>query len=295
MSIPDSLMWEWYILLTDLEAEIPPAAWSGRAAPPKGINEVARRLVTDHGAAAAEAEAGSSGSSPAAGCAVPEIAPPAASRSSPARRAGLAPNRSRHDGSSAGAVTIDGERAAPLAPSPRAPAVPRQVGKRRFAPSPSRRLNRHVHRRGTAGPSRAPASARSRRSRARSRRGSRRSSASTGRRSYAAQIRCATCGGRGAGTGRLRGSRPRRPCLPTVRSRRYARAGGVELPPPLFSSSPDSSASVSGPTPGSARSAAALCALGAARPGPRRPTAARLETAAAPPATISSTFMAARR
>ncbi len=145
MSIPDSLMWEWYLLLTDLEeAEIARRRREVEAGRlhPKGIKqELARRLVTDYHGAAAAREAEAEFERVFAGGGVPDEIPEIALAGGQPlitllAEAGLAPSRNEARRLvEQGAVTIDGERAsAPLAPlAARAEPYLVKVGKRRFA------------------------------------------------------------------------------------------------------------------------------------------------------------------
>lgn len=145
MSLPDALMWSWYLLLTDLpEAEIESRKRrleAGELHPKAVKQELARRLVTDyHGAAAADAAEREFESVFAQGAApdiVPEIAVAA---DLPLTKllvaAGLAPsNGEARRLIDQGAVTIDGERASDpyLALSANANGYLFKVGKRRFA------------------------------------------------------------------------------------------------------------------------------------------------------------------
>jgi len=145
MSIPDALMWDWYLLLTDL----PQSEIAGRRARleagslhPKAVKrELARRLVTQfHGeAAAAEAEAEFENVFAAGG--VPENVPEKELAGSWTllkllTAAGLAPsNGEARRLVEQGAVAIDGERAGDpfLELSPRPQPYLFKVGKRRFA------------------------------------------------------------------------------------------------------------------------------------------------------------------
>ena len=145
MSIPDALMWDWYLLLTDL----PQSEIAGRRARleagslhPKAVKrELARRLVTQfHGeAAAAEAEAEFENVFAAGG--VPENVPEKELAGSWTllkllTAAGLAPsNGEARRLVEQGAVAIDGERAGDpfLELSPRPEPYLFKVGKRRFA------------------------------------------------------------------------------------------------------------------------------------------------------------------
>jgi len=145
MSIPDALMWDWYVLLTDLPAaEIASRKReiaSGALHPKSVKQELARRLVTDfHGAAAArEAEAEferifASGGLPDA---MPELSlagdQPLIALLAAAE---LAPSKSEAKRLiEQGAVTIDGERAGdPFARlAPRVEPYVVKAGKRRFA------------------------------------------------------------------------------------------------------------------------------------------------------------------
>lgn len=145
MSIPDALMWDWYLLLTDLEeteiARRRREVEAGRLHP-KGVKqELARRLVADyHGEAAAE-EAEAEFERVFAGGGLPDEVPEVAlpggrPLATLLAEAGLAPSRNEARRLvEQGAVTIDGERAsAPLAPlPPRAEPYLVKVGKRRFA------------------------------------------------------------------------------------------------------------------------------------------------------------------
>jgi tyrosyl-tRNA synthetase len=145
MSIPDSLMWDWYLLLTDVPereiAERRARVGAGELHPKKVKAELARRLVAEfHGEAAAQ-EAESEFEAVFAGGGVPEDVPEhelegtwtlgkllaaadLASSNAEARRL-----------LQQGAVTIDGQRAGDpfleLAPRPKPYLF--KVGKRRFA------------------------------------------------------------------------------------------------------------------------------------------------------------------
>jgi tyrosyl-tRNA synthetase len=145
MSIPDSLMWNWFLLLTDLpQAEIADrrARLEAGALHPKAVKqELARRLAAQfHGEAAArEAEAEFESVFAAGG--VPEEIPEKELAGSWTlakllAAAGLAPsNGEARRLIQQGAVLIDGERADDpfLALSPRPEPYLFKVGKRRFA------------------------------------------------------------------------------------------------------------------------------------------------------------------
>jgi tyrosyl-tRNA synthetase len=145
MSIPDSLMWDWYLLLTDVPereiAERRARVGAGELHPKKVKAELARRLVAEfHGEAAAQ-EAESEFEAVFAGGGVPEDVPEhelegtwtlgkllaaadLASSNAEARRL-----------LQQGAVTIDGQRAGDsfLELAPRPEPYLFKVGKRRFA------------------------------------------------------------------------------------------------------------------------------------------------------------------
>jgi len=145
MSIPDALMWDWYLLLTDLpQSEIADrrARLEAGSLHPKAVKqELARRLVTQfHGeAAAAEAEAEFENVFAAGG--VPENVPEKELAGSWTllkllTAAGLAPsNGEARRLVEQGAVAIDGEHAGDpfLELSPRPQPYLFKVGKRRFA------------------------------------------------------------------------------------------------------------------------------------------------------------------
>ncbi len=144
MSIPDTLMWDWYLLLTDLPtAEIAARKerlGRGEVHPKSLKQDLARRLVTDfHGAeaaAAAEAEFErifSGGGVPDDVEALTATAQPLAALLA---ELGLAPSKNEARRLvQQGAVTIDGERAADPAAvlAARPEAYLFKVGKRRFA------------------------------------------------------------------------------------------------------------------------------------------------------------------
>ncbi len=145
MSIPDALMWDWYLLLTDLEeseiARRRREVEAGRLHP-KGVKqELARRLVADYHGDAAAQEAEAEFERVFAGGGLPDEVPEIALRgdrplATLLAEAGLAPSRNEARRLvEQGAVTIDGERAsAPLAPlPPRGEPYLVKVGKRRFA------------------------------------------------------------------------------------------------------------------------------------------------------------------
>ena len=145
MSIPDRLMWDWYLLLTDLpESEIEDRrrrSEAGELHPMELKKELARRLVAEYhgGEAAAEAEAAfervfSAGELPEE---MPEIAldGPLPLLKALAQAELAASNAEARRLVQQGAVTLDGERAADpfreLAPRDEPYVV--KVGKRRFA------------------------------------------------------------------------------------------------------------------------------------------------------------------
>ncbi len=145
MSIPDSLLWDWLLLLTDVpEGEIAAqraAARAGTANPVHLKRELARRLVARyHGAEEAEAAEREFASVFAAG-GVPEEVPELEVGSPRPLAAllaetGLAPSRNEARRLVAqGAVTIDGERWSDPARELAARRTPYlvKVGKRRFA------------------------------------------------------------------------------------------------------------------------------------------------------------------
>jgi tyrosyl-tRNA synthetase len=145
MSIPDSLMWDWFLLLTDLpqsEIAVRRAQLEAGSLHPKAVKqELARRLVAQfHGEAAArEAEAEFENVFAAGG--VPEEVPEKELAGSWTlakllTAAGLAPsNGEARRLIQQGAVVIDGERAEDpfLELSPRPEPYLFKVGKRRFA------------------------------------------------------------------------------------------------------------------------------------------------------------------
>jgi tyrosyl-tRNA synthetase len=145
MSIPDALMWDWYLLLTDLprpEIERRRAAVAAGEMHPKGVKqELARRLVADyHGKQAARAAEAEFEKVFSAG-GVPEKVPDHAVEGSRTllkllAETGLAPsNAEARRLIEQGAVAIDGARAADPFHElpPRAEPYLFKVGKRRFA------------------------------------------------------------------------------------------------------------------------------------------------------------------
>jgi tyrosyl-tRNA synthetase len=145
MSIPDSLMWDWYLLLTDVpEREIAgrrARVEAGELHPKKVKQELARRLVADfHGDAAAH-QAESEFEAVFAGGGVPEDVPEHELEGTWSlikllAAADLAPsNAEARRLLQQGAVTIDGERAGDpfLELAPRPEPYLFKVGKRRFA------------------------------------------------------------------------------------------------------------------------------------------------------------------
>ena len=145
MSIPDSLMWSWFLLLTDISegeiAERRAAVESGELHPKKVKQELARCLVADfHGGAAAR-QAEDEFEAVFAGGGVPGDVPEhelegAWSLGKLLAAADLAPsNAEARRLLQQGAVTIDGERAGDpfLELAPRPEPYLFKVGKRRFA------------------------------------------------------------------------------------------------------------------------------------------------------------------
>lgn len=145
MSLPDALMWDWYLLLTDLpEAEIQARkrrVEAGELHPKAVKQELARRLVTDyHGAEAAEGAEREFESIFAQGAAPDEVPEIAVGADLPLAKllvaAELAPsNAEARRLIEQGAVAIDGERASDpyLVLSVNADGYLFKVGKRRFA------------------------------------------------------------------------------------------------------------------------------------------------------------------
>ncbi len=145
MSIPDSLMWDWYLLLTDLpEAEIAHRkrqAESGEQNPKTFKQELGRRLVASfHGDAAAEEAVAAFEKVFAAGGVPDDVPELSFTAGSPLARAlaeaGLAPsNNEARRLIQQGAVSIDGERVSDpaLVLAPGAEPYLVKVGKRRFA------------------------------------------------------------------------------------------------------------------------------------------------------------------
>jgi tyrosyl-tRNA synthetase len=145
MSIPDALMWDWYLLLTDLsEREIKARrarVEAGQLHPKEVKQELARRLVADYHGAAAAAAAAAEFEKVFAGGGVPDDVPEKelAGDWTLAKLLATAALAASHGEArrlvEQGAVAIDGERAADpfLALSPRAEPYLFKVGKRRFA------------------------------------------------------------------------------------------------------------------------------------------------------------------
>lgn len=144
MSIPDALMWNWYLLLTDVDAaelqRRQREVEAGTLHPKRVKQELARRLVTDfHGAAAAQ-RAEEEFESVFAGGGVPEEIPEKELAGAGALQklltaAGLAAsNGEARRLIEQGAVQIDGERAGDpfLELTPRSEPYLLKVGKRRF-------------------------------------------------------------------------------------------------------------------------------------------------------------------
>ncbi len=145
MSIPDTLLWDWYLLLTDLsEAEIArrrAAVEAGRLHPKAAKGDLAESLVAQYHGAAAAAEAAAEFERIFAGGGVPdEIEERELAGGARQVRAILAETKAAASSNDAvrlvrqGAVTIDGERAADpfrdLPPRPEPYLF--KVGKRRF-------------------------------------------------------------------------------------------------------------------------------------------------------------------
>ena len=145
MSIPDSLMWDWYLLLTDLptgEIESRQKKVVAGELHPKALKqELARRLVTDYHGAAAALEAEAEFARVFSGGGLPDELPEIALAGGRALtallvEAALAPSKSEARRLvEQGAVSVDGERFgdafAALEPRPEPYTV--KVGKRRFA------------------------------------------------------------------------------------------------------------------------------------------------------------------
>ena len=144
MSIPDALMWDWLLLLTD-EPEEAIAARRGAVeagdAHPKQIKQaLARQIVTDYHGANAAGQAEGEFEKVFAGGGVPDDMPEhtlaTCGLSQAIARIGLAASgREAHRLVQQGAVSIDGEKRT----DPKSPLEPRdapyvvKVGKRRFA------------------------------------------------------------------------------------------------------------------------------------------------------------------
>ena len=145
MSIPDELMWDWYLLLTELsESEIEArrgAVASGDLHPKKVKQELATRLTTDFHAAAAAAQAAAEFDKVFAGGGLPDEVPHHAVEgplvlSRILVQTGLASsNNEARRLIQQGAVTIDGERSSDpfLELTARPEPYVFKVGKRRFA------------------------------------------------------------------------------------------------------------------------------------------------------------------
>jgi tyrosyl-tRNA synthetase len=148
MSIPDALMWEWYLLLTDLDEATLAARKTSIAAGelhPKGIKqELARRIVTDYHGEAAAREAEAEFERIFAGGGVPDEIPEVrVDATAPLYKvivsAGLsASNNDARRLITQGAVSLDGEvvtgdDAPALTLAPRGEPYLLKVGKRRFA------------------------------------------------------------------------------------------------------------------------------------------------------------------
>jgi tyrosyl-tRNA synthetase len=148
MSIPDALMWDWYLLLTDVEeSEIAArrrAVEAGEQHPKSVKQELARRIVADyHGEAAAREAEAEFGRVFAAGGVPDEVAEVRVDATAPLYKvivsAGLAAsNNEARRLIVQGAVSLDGETASgDDAPTrtlpPRAEPYLLKVGKRRFA------------------------------------------------------------------------------------------------------------------------------------------------------------------
>jgi len=145
MSIPDALMWDWYLLLTDLpEAEIAARrarVETGGLHPKAAKQELARRLVADYHGGAAARQAAAEFEKVFAGGGVPDAVPESELAGAWAlgkllAAAALAPsNAEARRLLQQGAVTVDGERVddplRELAPRPEPYLL--KVGKRRFA------------------------------------------------------------------------------------------------------------------------------------------------------------------
>ena len=148
MSMPDALMWEWYLLLTDVpEGEIASRRRAVEAGElhPKGVKqELARRIVTDYHGAAAAREAEEEFERVFAGGGVPDEVPEVrVDATAPLYKvivsAGLAAsNNEARRLIVQGAVSLDGETvsgedASARTLPPRAEPYLLKVGKRRFA------------------------------------------------------------------------------------------------------------------------------------------------------------------
>jgi tyrosyl-tRNA synthetase len=144
MSIPDALMWDWYLLLTDVpttELATRKERVAAGALHPKSVKqELARRLVADyHGAeaaAAAQAEFERVFASGGVPDTIEELRAPAAPLAALLASLGLAPSKNEARRLiQQGAVAIDDERMTDpnLALAPRAEPYLFKVGKRRFA------------------------------------------------------------------------------------------------------------------------------------------------------------------
>ena len=145
MSIPDELMWDWYLLLTELaESEIEAlrgAVSSGELHPKKAKQELATRLTTDFHDAAAAARAASEFEKVFAGGGLPDDIPQHAIKGPMAlprilTQTGIAAsNNEARRLIQQGAVTIDGERSSDpfLELTARQEPYVFKVGKRRFA------------------------------------------------------------------------------------------------------------------------------------------------------------------
>jgi tyrosyl-tRNA synthetase len=145
MSIPDTLMWDWWLLLTDLpKPEIDrrrQAVEAGDMHPKEVKQSLARRLVTDqHGAEAAAAAEAEFDRVFAAGGVPDEVEEIALSANEPLFKLLAAANLAASNGEARrlveqGAVSVDGDRATdPFATLPARPEPYLvKVGKRRFA------------------------------------------------------------------------------------------------------------------------------------------------------------------
>jgi tyrosyl-tRNA synthetase len=145
MSIPDTLMWDWWLLLTDLpKPEIDrrrQAVEAGDMHPKEVKQSLARRLVTDqHGAEAAAAAEAEFDRVFAAGGVPDEVEDVALSANEPLFKLLAAANLAASNGEARrlveqGAVSVDGDRATdPFATLPTRPEPYLvKVGKRRFA------------------------------------------------------------------------------------------------------------------------------------------------------------------